>query len=257
MKRVRRVDLPPTAKDFLEKRTATISAAADPKSEAQRLWKQNGNTTYKPHVDAIKNALHHMASGIERCMYCCDSHGTDIEHFWPKSKHPHRAFVWENYLLACSHCNSNEKRTKFPQDAAGNPLLIDPSADDPLEHLVLSPDTGEYRAITQKGEKSRDVFGLNRYVLTAGRQDAWVALCSLLTDYATHCDAKNSADALKCQRAICRHPYADVFAALLHFLNVPELATILNVHNQQKLRDMAAIVERFPHIREWAECNPR
>ncbi len=33
-----------------------------------------------------------MAGERERCMYCLDSHGTDIEHFWPKACYASRLF---------------------------------------------------------------------------------------------------------------------------------------------------------------------
>ena len=71
----------------------------------------------------------------------------------PGSTRPRRA------VLACSCCNSNYKREQFPWDAAGAPLLIDPTAQDPREHLRLSVRTGKYVAKTPKGEKSIDVFG--------------------------------------------------------------------------------------------------
>ncbi|NOY25886.1 MAG: HNH endonuclease, partial [Oligoflexia bacterium] len=102
-----------------------------------------------------------MASGRARCMYCEDSLGTDIDHFRPKADFPQRAFAWPNYLLACSHCNSNLKRNAFPIDGNGDPLLLDPSADNPAEHLLFSPSTGEFVSVGAKGQESIRVFGLN------------------------------------------------------------------------------------------------
>ncbi|MBW8876770.1 MAG: hypothetical protein JF614_17545 [Acidobacteria bacterium] len=109
-----------------------------------------------------------MASGLERCMYCEDSEGTAIEHFWPKSVYPERAFDWLNYLIACSRCNSNFKRDQFPLDAAGAPLLVNPSEEEPLDHLSFSPSTGRFEPRSPKGDPSIDVFGLNRTTLTKG-----------------------------------------------------------------------------------------
>ena len=72
-----------------------------------------------------------------------------------KSRRPIRTFDWSNLFLACSHCNSNAKRNKFPVDpATESPLLIDPTSDDPLEHLALSPSTGEYVPIGLKGNQA-------------------------------------------------------------------------------------------------------
>jgi hypothetical protein len=36
------------------------------------------------HILAVYATLKRMAGPRERCMYCVDSQGSDIEHFWPK-----------------------------------------------------------------------------------------------------------------------------------------------------------------------------
>lgn len=116
-------------------------------------------------------------------MYCEDNLGTDIDHFRPKAKHRGSTFVWSNFLLACSHCNSNEKRSLFPLDASGQPLLVDPSVDDPVMHLALVPETGWFAPHTTKGTETEKVFGLNRREeLTQGRADAWAHLERLVED---------------------------------------------------------------------------
>ena len=95
-------------------------------------------------------------------MYCEGSQGTDIDHFEPRSRNPEQAFVWDNYLLACSHCNSTEKREQFPVDEEGQPLLIDPTDgdDDPRDHLALSLQ-GRWVPRTRKGTETLEVLGLN------------------------------------------------------------------------------------------------
>lgn len=117
-------------------------------------------------------------------MYCEDSEATDIEHFYPKAIYPARSFKWDNYLLACSNCNSNYKRSQFPLDSTGLPLLIDPASEDPMNHLDLSLTTGKFIPATDKGEESIRVFGLDRQVLEVGRRDAWSILCALILRYA-------------------------------------------------------------------------
>ncbi|HVT09056.1 MAG TPA: HNH endonuclease [Polyangia bacterium] len=121
-----------------------------------------------------------MAAGRQRCMYCEDSQGTDIDHFCPKSEYPLGTFDWGNLLLACSYCNSNAKRTEFPRDEEDEPLLIDPTSEDPFEHLTFVPDTGTYQPQTTKGEETCRVFALNRQILSQGRHDAWVILSELV-----------------------------------------------------------------------------
>ncbi|HYO53693.1 hypothetical protein [Archangium sp.] len=149
----------------MDERTRQVSDAADPPAEARRLWAQKDNTAFRE----IRARLRAMAPGRERCMYCEDSAAEDIEHFWPRKHFPLRAFDWLNYLLACSCCNSNYKREQFPRDDSGAPLLINPTVDDPMEHLELSPVTGMFTDLTPKGAESIGVFGLNhRSILVRG-----------------------------------------------------------------------------------------
>lgn len=122
----------------------------------------------------IRVLLHLMAPAIQRCMYCLDSQGTDIDHFQPKALAPLRTFDWLNHLLACSYCNSNAKREAYPRDAqTGERLLLDPSTDDPADHLALLPASGTYDGLTAKGRESITVFDLNREVLRRGRVRAY------------------------------------------------------------------------------------
>lgn len=86
------------------------------------------------------------ATGIrERCMYCEDSRGTDIEHFRPRASHRQFSFIWVNWLWACTGCN-RAKGHRFPLDAHGEALLIDPTAENPWDSLHFDSTTGEITA---------------------------------------------------------------------------------------------------------------
>ena len=91
------------------------------------------------------NLLQETMGERERCMYCMDAHGTDIEHFWPKARYPARAFRWNNWLLSCTECG-RIKGSKFPLSANSRPLLVDPCAEDPWQHLDFDTDTGNLMA---------------------------------------------------------------------------------------------------------------
>lgn len=114
------------------------------------------------------DALKLMAGNRERCMYCGDSHGTDIEHHWPKAVYPERMFRWPNMLLCCTECG-RIKGVQFPI-VDGEPMLVDPSTDNPWEFLDFDPRTGNIvarfnAAIQQfqpKGEQTVDVLRLDR-----------------------------------------------------------------------------------------------
>jgi hypothetical protein len=69
-----------------------------------------------------------------------DSHGSDIEHFWPKTSYPERMFRWPNMLLCCTECG-RIKGDEFPF-LEGLPALIDPSTENPWEFLDFDPQTG-------------------------------------------------------------------------------------------------------------------
>ncbi|MBX3223361.1 MAG: hypothetical protein KF795_22805 [Labilithrix sp.] len=157
----------------------------DPPSEANTIWrnKTSGNKR-KTAFKEVQLKLRRMAAGRARCMYCEDSLGTDIDHFRPKAAHASFAFSWTNYLLACSHCNSNEKRDEFPVATNGEPLLLDPTRDEPLQHFVLVPETGWLEPMTPQGEETERVFGLNRRDdLTQGRADVWTTMTALVRDF--------------------------------------------------------------------------
>ncbi|TKD07913.1 HNH endonuclease [Polyangium fumosum] len=210
------------------------------KDEARRLWKQKAEGTF----DEIRATLKAIASGVERCMYCESNEGTDIEHFWPQKRAPCRAFDWTNYLLACSACNSNHKRDRFPR-RHGEPLLINPTEDDPLDHIVLTP-TGKYVPLTDKGENSIPVFGLDRGPLERSRVIAWAAVDGLIVRYANACARDDFASALETQRALCEYPQVSVFAAILRVAAGMGAEEFLSPECR---RALAA----YPEIKNWLD----
>lgn len=203
---LRRGQLPSQVHTLLNRRTANVHAGGATSAAARAEWRRA--EAAKRHVKAH---LQVMAHGAQRCMYCEDSLGTDIDHFQPITDAPERAFDWLNHLLACSHCNSNQKRDQYPCDAAtGACLLVDPTVEDPAAHLRLLPASGVYKGLTAKGRTTVEVFGLNRPDLVMGRQDAFVTACSLLRDWRQQTGAE--ADAIA--RALRRSPFAAVLRTL-------------------------------------------
>jgi uncharacterized protein (TIGR02646 family) len=137
----------------------------------------------------VHQALRRMAGGAERCMYCEDSLGSDVDHFWPKKGrpelgypgYPERAFRWDNLLLSCTPCG-RAKGVRFPLDDQGRPLLVDPTAEDPLAHFDFVPATGELVAAwapdgtrSTKGSRTIEVLQdvLNRQAVARRRRDAY------------------------------------------------------------------------------------
>ncbi|RFS80988.1 TIGR02646 family protein [Actinomadura spongiicola] len=206
MQKIERLSLGSEAARKLEDLTAQVVAAADPKEKAAELWAKLNRDTKKE----IQRTLAEMSSGLERCMYCEDSEGTDIEHFMPKSSYPEDAFRWANYLLACTRCNSNYKRTRFPLDSRNEPLLIDPTLDDPASHLNFSPTTGLFTGASRRGEVTIDICGLNRDICAEGRLNAWTAIEYLIPAYAIEMGSGRDKKASRILRTLQKYPFQSV-----------------------------------------------
>lgn len=162
MRRVQRPVLPDRVQAYLERRQQAAAGAAN----VENAWRAARQTKA---LRTVISTLQAMAGARERCMYCVDSHGSDIEHFWPKSSYPARAFVWPNMLLCCTECG-RFKGNRFPLSNAGNPMLVDPSDEDPWKFLDFDPDTGNLTArfdaasgvASDRGESTVHVLQLDR-----------------------------------------------------------------------------------------------
>ncbi|MGH3244782.1 MAG: HNH endonuclease [Trebonia sp.] len=168
-----------------------------------------------------------MAPGIQRCMYCGESLATSVDHFEPIKEFPAGTFEWLNHLLACSACNSNEKRDQFPRDSSGDTLLIDPTRDNPSQHLRLILRTGEYRALTPQGTASIQVFNLNRADLARGRAIAFETRGAVLCRAHSLLDSGRQDDAARCLRALAEEPHASVLHEMLRTKDMPGAAEVL------------------------------
>ena len=191
---------------YLTKKTHEIGASPDKKAAAANAWRNKSRDRFA----CIRKSLESAAPGREYCMYCLDSQGTAIDHFRPWSEDPLVTFLWDNYVLACSHCNSNEKRDQFPTDSSGNPILLNPFTDDPEVHLRLDHLLGERLARTQRGMTTITVFNLNRPHLTEGRIDAWIALEGLVMQYDDLISSGKTAKAEAYLATIHRAPFGEV-----------------------------------------------
>jgi len=185
MRRVIREPLDADIQDNLDQR----QAEADRKRAAGELrveteW-QNARQT-RP-LRAVEATLKRMMGERQRCMYCLDSHGTDIEHFWPKAPYPEQLFRWLNLLLCCAECG-RLKGDRFPL-AEGQPLLVDPTAEQPWRYLDFDPTTGNIVARfdvaandwAPKGLKTVEILQLDRReALAAGYRRTLRRLASVV-----------------------------------------------------------------------------
>lgn len=179
-------------------------------AEAQRLWPQKNREDNKTFA-AVRETLRQMSGSLERCWYCGDSCADEVEHIFPKSIYPNRAFRWENYLYACGICNS-EKRDNFcvfhpldgsiidvkrkPDDpvqppADGEAVILNLRADDPHEYLILNLDDFRIHPLPTltglaftRADYTVKVLKLNsRSGLRAARQNAYEGFIARLVEY--------------------------------------------------------------------------
>lgn len=182
MRRIRRAPLSEEANGLMARCQDQLDR--DPTLVAGEHWSRS-----RPKLVAVGvlTTLEQMAGPTTRCFYCCDSRGADIEHFRPKARPEWRAlvFTWTNLLLCCTACG-RKKGDRFPVGSAGEPLLIDPTIEDPWRFLVFDEDTG--RLVPRQFADGEDARGqavanghllpLNIEAVTHGRRVAWRQICS-------------------------------------------------------------------------------
>lgn len=193
---------------------------------------------------SVQDALNRLFQG--KCAYCeselSASQPIDIEQFRPKMsvlespEHPGYwwlANTWENLLAACFDCNrvrqhkrtiqltdersgkgnrfplKNEKFRAFSPEgdiSKEEPLLLDPTVDEPSEHLVFN-ETGFVYSDTDRGNTTIAVLGLNRKGLLQARKKV-IQRFSMLVNVLDN--TGNSADVLQSinDMAMASAPYA-------------------------------------------------
>jgi uncharacterized protein (TIGR02646 family) len=156
----------------------------------------------------IKIDLFEMSSG--KCAYCETHLGSpdhfDIDNYRPKggvtnSKGGYQpdhyfwlAYDWTNLLPCCYSC-SRTKQSFFPlaegsqiaavgatgsELAREKPMLLDPTVDEPSEHLRFDDD-GSVVALTDRGAMTVETLSLNRYDLQKARKNAATKIKRLLS----------------------------------------------------------------------------
>ncbi|MHB9759888.1 HNH endonuclease [Streptomyces sp. BYX5S] len=188
---------------------------AERDKHAERMWDRK--TVRRDVYPLVRGALEAMAPGIDCCMYCGNHMADQVDHFVPKSRCALRTFHWPNLLLACSTCNTRFKRDKHRGDGLVGSLLIDPTREDPFEHLDLGLSSGVYRPVERstKGQWTIEVCGLNEGKRPRVRAAAWINLIDDLQGWA---QARAAGDAKNMRRKINRmrnQPFADVCHAAL------------------------------------------
>jgi uncharacterized protein (TIGR02646 family) len=183
-------------------------------ARARSLWDNKKSSTAKRAAFVeIEKLLKEMAVGLGYCCYCEHGEVSDIEHIYPKSLFPNKAFEWGNYLYACKKCNTGEKLDHFSvfiakgtkvdlkhyckqhpnkEPSTDKGLLIHLRRENPMRFLVLDLFQGtftEHPNLEQATEKKRATYTLRllrlneREELIEARKNAGLAFFHLLKDY--------------------------------------------------------------------------
>jgi hypothetical protein len=218
-----------------------------PRPQQVRIARSRWHGAVELRADLVV-ALDSMAHGRRCCNYCSDCLGTDVDHYCPISQAPLSTFDWTNHLLACSRCNSHAKRSLFPRDEYGNPLIIDPTIDDPWEHIRLAPSTGEYVAVTPKGQTTIELL-LDTDLLARGRRAAWLDVTELIIGHYKAVLSANSRRALMYQYRLMQRPNLDAFYAMLRWSEIPTASLLFEAGC------LTAITEMPTLYRSWLSLD--
>lgn len=214
-----------TALHNLQSEIDVLPCYSDRVAKGKQLWA----TTTKKVVDAkvgVRNVLKKMNGNLCRCSYCEDSCADEIEHIQPKDLYPELTFIWDNYLYSCGPCNGPKNNKFSVYDTVsesivdvtrkrnapvtlphpGEPLLINPRKEDPLDFMVLDlletfnflPKEEDEKSLSyHKAIFTIDVLRLNkREVLRKARESEYNKYLALLKQYVNEKESGANKDKL-------------------------------------------------------------
>ena len=174
-----------------------------------KRWFSRRNRSSNSTFRMVRESLTRMCSGAQRCVYCEDSVGDEVEHIQPKDLYPCLVFVWANYVYACGRCNGG-KNNKFAIILAdrlvdvtrplggpvvapepGAPAFLNPRVEDPLDYLDLDLE-GTFMVLArddlpdidrERAEFTIETLKLNRDVLLQARATAFGSYHARLHEY--------------------------------------------------------------------------
>ena len=182
---MKKITRPPKISEITIDKVENYQQLYNNKGKIKPRWNYESNKILKEELLKMTNA---------ECVYCgkkININDFDVEHFLPKSEFPYLSYSYLNLLASCKICNQNLKRNKYPKslDKVRKQLgeeylvgeidgieivpfeksnifnktkdrLIDPSFDNPEEHLDFDPITCEYTVKNNSsiGKETNGVF---------------------------------------------------------------------------------------------------
>ncbi len=228
-----------------------------------KTWFPRRNKRSSPAFRRVRDSLTRMCSGAQRCVYCEDSVGDEVEHIQPKDLYPCLVFVWTNYVYACGRCNGG-KSNKFavisedrlvdvtrPRGGPvappepGAPAFLNPRAEDPLRFLDLDlEDTFMVLARDDLPDIDRertdftiDTLKLNRDVLLQARATAFGSYRARLHEYVSMREAGATEGIDRLVDSLKAMPHATVWAEMKR--------------QHSFMPDLAELFSRAPEALDW------
>jgi uncharacterized protein (TIGR02646 family) len=203
--------------------------------EADRLYRSRSQLA--PFA-VVRTTLAGMCPGAQRCMYCEDSAGEQVDHFRPKSLYPEAVFAWLNFLYCCGGCNTpknnefavlagdqpisvaRKKGASVVPPLAGAAALLDPRQEDLMTFLeIVLPDTFEVRprlglsaVDNARARYTISTLRLNkRELLRKSRRHTYRTLIALLEQYIDRRGTERSDDMARIEHEIRTAPHPAVW----------------------------------------------
>ncbi len=215
------LDLEATRKLREYQRQVDEAGSYEDRVGSAKKWFSRRNHRSNRTFRRVRESLTRVCSGAQRCVYCEDSVGDEVEHIQPKDLYPCLVFVWTNYVYACGHCNGG-KSNKFAVISGnrlvdvtrlrggpvvppkpGAPAFLNPRVEDPLRFLdldledtfmVLARD-GLPNIDRERTDFTIETLKLNRDVLLQARATAFVSYRARLHEYVSMREVASAEDA--------------------------------------------------------------
>jgi uncharacterized protein (TIGR02646 family) len=278
MLKVANQDLGYSTQLFLQAKQREVDREANfaaQKAKAKTLWDTRKDEPEGELAFAeIRGKLSLISVGDGYCCYCDHNHfmENEIEHIYPKSTFPGRAFLWENFLPACNNCNEGHKKGVMKvfnpagsahsvnvgrkQPPTDDIAFIDPRTEDPMDYLELDLVSFQYFASRNhpldsrgylKAEITLKILKLNQDIQPKSRSGAFTDFKNRIGEYARALKAETF-DEL--EKVLDGHPKvnraAETFQAEKDRILSGMGKSMLLRNHQTVLREMLRQSDRLP-----------
>ena len=234
--------LDPDATRSLNEYQKQVDAAGsyEDRVASAKAWFSRRNKHSNRTFRKVRESLTRMCSGAQRCVYCEDSVGDEVEHIQPKDLYPCLVFVWANYVYACGRCNGG-KSNKFAVISGdrvvdvtrsrggpvvppepGAPAFLNPRVEDPLGFLALDLE-GTFMVLSRddlptiarkRTEFTIETLKLNRDVLLEARRTAFGSYRARLHEYVSMRDVATAEELGRLVDGLRAMPHVTVWAEM-------------------------------------------